>query len=44
MDGEFGAEVAAILSRHSGLTEKGTVEHRLEADKGALWLSEEGTF
>ena len=30
MDWEFGEEVVAVLSRHSDLTKKGTVEQRLE--------------
>lgn len=32
--------MVAILSRHSGLTKKGTVEQRLEPYEGTLWLSE----
>lgn len=36
--------MVAILSRHSGLTKKGTVEQRLEPHEGTLWLSEGGTF
>ena len=44
MDWEFGEEVVAVLSRHSDLTKKGTVEQRLDPHEGTLWLSEGGTF